>query len=131
MGQIYQIHQARLINDLNQFAKKRTVNKNLINYFSDYGITKKDFYEYMDGIDKQEKRALHKILVDSYNFYHQHTADTDLQLRYDIEDVYYTITTIIPIIIFTMFCSPRPYFLFIFFSRNIQFIMCYCFCCYL
>ena len=92
MGQIYQIHQARLINDLNQFAKKRTVNKNLINYFSDYGITKKDFYEYMDGIDKQEKRALHKILVDSYNFYHQHTADTDLQLRYDIEDVYYTIT---------------------------------------
>ena len=43
MGQIYHIHQARLISDLNHFRKKRSVNKNLANYLSDYGITKKYF----------------------------------------------------------------------------------------
>ncbi len=93
MSNIYQIHQARMIGDLKHFRKKRVVNKTLANYLSDYGITKKDFYEYMDGVDKEEQRMLHKILVDAYNFYSQHTADTDLQLRYDIEDVYYTITS--------------------------------------
>ena len=93
MGQIYQIHQARMISDLNHFLKKRAINKNLANYLTDYGITKKDFYEYMEGIEKGELRSLYKVLVDAYNFYNQHTADTDLQLRYDIEDVYYTITS--------------------------------------
>jgi|TARA_B100000073_G_scaffold347857_1_gene363662 hypothetical protein len=92
MSNIYQIHQARMISDLKNFRKKGSVNKGLQNYLTDYGIAKKDFYEYMDGVDKDEVRTLYKILVDVSRFHTQHTADTDLQLRYDIEDVYYTIT---------------------------------------
>ncbi len=92
MANIYQIHQARMISDLNHFKKKKEVKKTLADFLTKNGIAKKNFYEFMDGVDKQEKRSLHRILVDAYNFYHKHTADTDLQLRYDIEDVYYTIT---------------------------------------
>ena len=44
MGNIYQIHQARMISDLKHFRKKGSVSKGLQNYLSDYGIAKKDFY---------------------------------------------------------------------------------------
>ena len=84
MSRVYQIHQARMISDLKNFRRNGSVNKNLQNYLSDYGIAKKDFYEYMDGVNKDEVRNLYKALVDVSRFHTQHKADTDLQLRYDI-----------------------------------------------
>jgi hypothetical protein len=82
-----------MISDLHHFRKKRAVNKTLMAYFQNKGIAKKNFYEFLSGVEKDEVRTLHKILVDAYHFYNQYTADADLQLRYDIEDVYYTITS--------------------------------------
>ncbi len=91
MGKIYKIEQLRLMKDLQTWKEEGRTEKSLIQYFDTNGINKKNYYNFCNGMTKVESRALYKTLVNAYHDYTKNSKEIDLQLRYDLEDVYFTI----------------------------------------
>jgi len=91
MSKVYHINQVRMIKDLKEFVKNRTVSNFIIQYLNKNNITKKKFYEFCDGMSRKEMKDLYSILVDAYYKHSNNNTEIDLQLRYDIEDAYYVV----------------------------------------
>ena len=54
-------------------------------------LTKKKFYEFFDGIERPEVKKLYSKLVLAYQRQTKNDSEIDLQLRYDLEDSYFTV----------------------------------------
>ena len=92
MGKIYKIEQIKLFESLKKFQKDSTLDKHIIQYMDKHSITKQKFYEYFSNLPRNEVKKYYKILVSAFQYYINDSSEIDLQLRYDLEDVYYTIT---------------------------------------
>ncbi len=91
MSKVYHINQVRMIKDLKEFRKNKTVSNFIIQYLNKNNITKKKFYQFCDGMSRAEMKELYAILVDAYYKHSNNNTEIDLQLRYDIEDAYYVV----------------------------------------
>lgn len=92
MTDVYHINQVRMIRDLEEFDKKKVLSNFIVQYLKDNGIEKTKFYEFCSGLSKKQTRILHKRLVNAYYHYNKDNNEIDLQIRYDLEDAYFTIT---------------------------------------
>lgn len=92
MTDVYHINQVRMIRDLEEFDKKKILSNFIIKYLKDNGIEKTKFYKFCSGISKKQTKTLHKHLVNAYYYYNKDNNEIDLQIRYDLEDAYFTIT---------------------------------------
>jgi hypothetical protein len=92
MGKVYHIHQIKLIEAFQTFEKKQTVDKALASYLDKNGISKQKFYDFFSNLPRNEVRKYYKLVVSAFQKYIKNSAELDLQLRYDLEDVYYTVT---------------------------------------
>lgn len=92
MGKVYHIHQIKLIEGFQQFEKNQTVNKDLASYLDKNGISKQKFYDFFSNLSRNDVREYYKLIVSAFQKHVKNSAELDLQLRYDLEDVYYTIT---------------------------------------
>ena len=91
MSKVYHINQVRMIKDLKEFRKNKTVSNFIIQYLNKNNITKKKFYQFCDGMSRVEMKELYAVLVDAYYKHSNNNTEIDLQLRYDIEDAYYVV----------------------------------------
>ena len=92
MNNVYHITQIRMIRDLEEFSKKQTISGFVLKYLKENGIEKTKFYEFCSGMTRKQIRSLHKILVNAYYYHTKDNNEIDLQIRYDLEDAYFTIT---------------------------------------
>jgi hypothetical protein len=92
MGKVYKIEQIKLFESFKKFQKDGTFDKHIIQYMDQHSITKQRFYEYFSNLPRNEVKKYYKILVSAFQYYIKDSSEIDLQLRYDLEDVYYTIT---------------------------------------
>ena len=92
MGKVYKIEQIKLIESFKKFQKDGTLDKHIIQYMDQNSITKQKFYEYFSNLPRNEVKKYYKIIVSAFEHYIKDSSEIDLQLRYDLEDVYYTIT---------------------------------------
>jgi len=92
MTKIYQIEQLKMIRDLNEFDRTEKLGDFLLKYLTKNGITKKNFYNFCDGMSREETKELYNTLVKAYQHRSQDNTEIDLQLRYDIEDAYFIVT---------------------------------------
>ena len=91
MSKIYHIKHLRLINDLEVYLNKNQMSPVLKSYMHKNGINKKKFYEFFDGIERPEVKKLYSKLVLAYQRQTKNDSEIDLQLRYDLEDSYFTV----------------------------------------
>ena len=92
MTKVYQIEQLKMIRDLNEFVRTEKTSAFLSKYLSKNGITKKNFYNFCDGMSRDETKELYSKLVQVFQKQSQNNTEIDLQLRYDIEDAYFIVT---------------------------------------
>ena len=92
MNNVYHITQIRMIRDLEEFSKKQTISGFVLKYLKENGIEKTKFYEFCSGMTRKQIRSLHKILINAYYYHTKDNNEIDLQIRYDLEDAYFTIT---------------------------------------
>ena len=92
MGKVYKIEQIKLFESFKKFQKDGTLDKHIIQYMDQNSITKQKFYEYFSNLPRNEVKKYYKIIVSAFEHYIKDSSEIDLQLRYDLEDVYYTIT---------------------------------------
>jgi len=92
MGKVYHIHQIKLIESFQLFEKTNTVDKTLSSYLDKNSISKQKFYDFFSNLPRAEVRKYYKLIVSAFQKHIKNSAELDLQLRYDLEDVYYTVT---------------------------------------
>ena len=92
MTKVYQIEQLKMIRDLNEFTRTEKTSAFLSKYLAKNGITKKNFYNFCDGMSREETKELYSKLVKVFQKQSQNNTEIDLQLRYDIEDAYFIVT---------------------------------------
>jgi len=91
MSKIYHIKHLRLIRDLDTYLQKNLMTPDLKSFMHKNGIDKKKFYNFFDGIERKEVKKLYSKLVLAYQKQTKNNSEIDLQLRYDLEDSYFTV----------------------------------------
>ena len=64
---------------------------NLKSYMHKNSINKKKFYDFFDGVERAEVKKIYNKFVLAYQKETKNNSEIDLQLRYDLEDSYFTI----------------------------------------
>ncbi len=91
MSKVYHIKHLRLIKDLDTYLNKGQMTPNLKSYMHKNSINKKKFYDFFDGVERTEVKKIYNKFVLAYQKETKNNSEIDLQLRYDLEDSYFTI----------------------------------------
>jgi hypothetical protein len=91
MSKVYHIKHLRLIKDLDTYLNKGQMTPNLKSYMHKNSINKKKFYDFFDGVERAEVKKIYNRFVLAYQKETKNNSEIDLQLRYDLEDSYFTI----------------------------------------